>query len=134
MGLSAALKNLLDDFQTHYQIQECALQLDDIDNCFPPKWRTIIYRIIQELLTNISKHAEATWVSITTKIIGKKVLIEIKDNGRGFDSPQVTSLGTPKSGLGLLVIAERIKMLGGHLDIHSQPNQGTQVSITIPVF
>ncbi|MFP3867931.1 MAG: PAS domain S-box protein [Desulfobacteraceae bacterium] len=134
LGLTAALRNLLNDFQIYYDIQDCRAQLEDLDDLFPPKWKPIIYRIIQELLTNIGKHAKPSRVSFATKKIDQKLQIELKDNGRGFNPVQVSSLETPQHGLGLMVMSERLKMLGGDLDIRSQANQGTEVTITIPIF
>ncbi|MDD3581697.1 MAG: PAS domain S-box protein [Desulfobacca sp.] len=134
LGLTAALQYLVNDFKTYYEIQQCQGQIENIDSLFPPKWETIIYRVVQELLTNIGKHAEPTWVLITIKKINKEVLLMIADNGKGFNPEQRLGSETPKDGLGLLVIAERLRILGGQLDLQSQEHQGTKVTITIPIF
>ena len=134
LGLTAAIQYLVNDFKTYYEIQQCQAQIENIDSLFPPKWQTIIYRAVQELLTNIGKHAEPTWVSITIKRINKEVLLEIADNGNGFKLEQRLGSETPKDGLGLLVIAERLRILGGQLEIQSQEHQGTEVTIIMPIF
>jgi len=101
---------------------------DDDDINLDDKHATALFRIVQESLTNITRHAEASEVEIRLQCLPQALLLEIVDNGKGFD---VTSI-SPKS-FGLQGMRERIIMLGGDFVINSEPGQGTNIVITIPV-
>lgn len=88
---------------------------------------TGIFRIYQESLTNIARHAEATLVKASLHYGKNIILVTIADNGKGFD----TTKKGPKKTLGLLGVKERAYMIGGTVDIQSEPGKGTQVSITV---
>jgi signal transduction histidine kinase len=107
-----------------------SMELDEINQLFPRAFQIIIYRVIQEILTNIGKHANAKALSITVRKEKNSVFFDIEDNGKGFDVEQV--LATQDKGLGLMAMDERVKMLGGSLEIWSQKNLGTRLSFTIP--
>jgi two-component system NarL family sensor kinase len=88
-----------------------------------------LYRIIQEALTNVAKHADATLASVSVSQKGSTAVLSIRDNGIGFDSGKW--LSAPK-GMGLLNIKERVNMLGGSFEIISRPRKGTKLNIQIP--
>ncbi len=90
----------------------------------------IIYRIIQESLSNIVKHAEAKNVEISLRHKQGKVYLRIKDDGKGFDLKQH---GRSSKSLGLSVMRERAKLAGGLLQIKSAPSAGTHIHLSIPV-
>ena len=85
------------------------------------------YRIAQEHLTNILKHAEATEVSIFLKSVGGSMILSIHDNGKGFD-PTIK-----RKGIGITNMASRAKLLNGELDIVSSPGHGCSLTISIPI-
>jgi signal transduction histidine kinase len=87
-----------------------------------------MFRILQESLTNVSRHAAARNVDVTVEVDEAKVRVAVEDDGRGFDVSAAEERGT----LGLLGIRERVIMLGGDLRIRSSPGEGTQVSVSIP--
>jgi len=93
--------------------------------------RTVFYRVAQEALTNIVRHAEAKKVEIGFKKRRKSVLMEIRDNGKSFDVQHVL-LAKGKHHLGVLGMRERVEMVGGTFRIDSKPGQGTVVSTEIP--
>ncbi len=95
-----------------------------------PKMRDTIYRIYQETLSNAVKHSDATAVCITLRMEGNFLLLEVKDNGKGFN-PAKTE--TKEEGLGLATIRERVELLGGVLRIKSSDTIGTSISIEVPV-
>jgi signal transduction histidine kinase len=128
LGLAAALERLTTEWQTRYKI------LVDIiihvgEQRLPGPIETALYRIVQEALTNIARHAgKVTSVSILIERRGELIVAVIEDNGVGFDPTD----GTGEQHLGLLGMRERAELLGGRLTIESAPGQGTSVFIDIP--
>ncbi len=88
----------------------------------------MIFRAIQELLSNAARHSQATQVKLQIDASENEVRVSMEDNGRGFD---VDSMGD-KGGMGLKVIKDRVEMLGGNIDIHSTIGQGTHIIFVIP--
>lgn len=91
-----------------------------------------IYRIIQEGLTNIVKHAEAGAATIRLVYSYPKIIIRIEDDGRGFDAAQVGKLGTADCGMGVWSMKERVALLNGKMTTRSTPGQGTGIVVEIP--
>jgi PAS domain S-box-containing protein len=133
LGLQSALKYLIDGVSKHYTVSH-SFEVEDLDRLFTSDAQIIIYRIFQECLTNISKHAGASQVSIAVRKEDGLVSIVLEDNGVGFDLAQVSgSRRIAGRGLGLAALNERARMLGGTLDIRSQAGAGTTVTCTIPI-
>ncbi len=88
---------------------------------------TAIYRVIQEALTNISKHSHADKISLFLKERSTGILVVIKDNGQGFHPQENTT------GFGIQGMRERIEVLGGHLDLTSQPGKGCKIQFIVPL-
>ena len=127
LGLAAALERLVSEWQARYKIPvDVALQLDDR---LPGEVETAIYRIVQETLTNIARHANAHSASILAERRGDVVLTIVEDDGNGFDV--ATNHG--ERHLGLLGMRERAELLNGKLTIESSPEHGTSVFIEIPL-
>jgi signal transduction histidine kinase len=93
----------------------------------PPDQETAIYRIVQEALTNIVKHAKATSVSIIVMASGESVRLVIEDDGDGFDPSTVR-----EGALGLVGIRERVAILGGRFELESAPGDGTTIVVELP--
>ena len=89
-----------------------------------------IFRIIQELITNVIKHATATQASIHLTNHEDTLNIMIEDNGKGFNARQIT---TKNKGMGLSTIDKRVEHLNGTMTIESEPNKGTTIIIDIPI-
>jgi PAS domain S-box-containing protein len=132
LGLQSALKYLINGFSKHYTVSQ-AFEVEDLDQLFPAEAQIIIYRIFQECLTNISKHADATEVAITIKEYDGLIFLMIEDNGAGFDPAVVLARRAAGRGLGLAALDERARMLGGTLEILSQPGGGARMTCVIPV-
>jgi len=132
LGLQSALKYLLHEVSKHYTVSH-SFEMEDLDHLFPADAQIIIYRIFQECLTNISKHAGATEVSIAVKENDGLISLVIEDNGAGFDPSQVSARRATGRGLGLAALDERARMLGGTLEIRSQPGFGTRMTCVIPI-
>ena len=93
---------------------------------------TNIYRIVQEGLSNIQKHAEAGHVHVAVSYSYPSVIIRIIDNGKGFDVEKRMSALTAEKRMGLRSMEERSRLLGGTFKVKSSPMQGTEVHIELP--
>ncbi len=93
--------------------------------------RTVAYRIVQEAVTNIRKHAAAKMVSVTLMDEADGMLVRVRDNGRGFSSGDVVRAG--RTHIGLLSMRERAELAGGWLEIDSTPGSGTTVAFWLPL-
>jgi len=89
---------------------------------------TAVFRILQEALTNVARHAGGTEVTIDLREDGERLVLQVRDNGRGLRPPE---LEHPKS-LGLLGMRERATLLGGEMDFASGPDGGTVVTLRLP--
>ena len=130
LGLTTALRNLVEDFQELYVNINWDVELDNIDRLYPLPIQTMIYRIVQEALTNIGKHAYPENVKI--KIIRKEqqAVFHIEDDGRGFSMDDV--LEGDKRGMGLAAMAQRVSLAGGTFGVWSRENQGVRILFNIP--
>jgi signal transduction histidine kinase len=126
-GLAPALERLVQTFSEATDIRvELESQLGE--ERLPPEVETTLYRIVQEALTNIIKHAEATSVSILLVRRESSVMAVIEDDGRGFD-PATLRAG----GLGLVGMRERVELHDGRLTIESRPDSGTTLAVEVPL-
>lgn len=99
---------------------------------FPLDLEMVLYRINQEALTNVAKHAKATRVSITLEKKNNYALLTVKDDGVGFDIKKIMSERKVKKGFGLFNIKERVKLLNGDFNVISKPKKGTRLKVRIP--
>jgi signal transduction histidine kinase len=104
----------------------------DLEERLTAEVETVLYRVVQEGLTNVVRHAQANRVRIRLKREESTVTAFIEDDGRGFDVEEVADHAALERGAGLLGMRERVALLGGSLRIHSRPGQGTRLSIEIP--
>ncbi len=125
LGLISALQRYIDDYQQRYTINVDFIA-SSFDSRLPIEMETSIYRIVQESLTNIARHAQATAASVIIDRRGSTMRIIVEDNGIGFDP------GMAHNSLGLQGIRERAALFGGRLTIETQPGQGTSLFIEIP--
>ena len=129
LGLTAAADWLTQNFTERSGIR-CELVLDERVNFdVPDPYATAIFRVLQESLTNIAKHAAATQVKATMERSGNDIILSVRDNGKGFDTGGATKPGS----FGLVGLRERAYLLGGALSIDSAPGRGTVVEFRIPV-
>lgn len=127
LGLAAALERLAHEWQARYKIPvDVVIQLNDR---LPGEIETALYRIVQEALTNIARHAQAKSASILIEKHGDAVRAIVEDDGVGFDP----SAQRGERHLGLLGMRERAELLGGTLTIESAPERGASVFIEIPL-
>jgi PAS domain S-box-containing protein len=131
LGLADALKALANDYSRHTQTR-VIMDIDKIDRLLPPPSEVIIYRVFQEVFTNIQKHSHAREVCIRVERDNGNLQFEIKDGGKGFDVAQIAQKSPHERGLGLSSIDERIRMLGGQLTIDSCIGKGTCIAFSVP--
>jgi signal transduction histidine kinase/DNA-binding response OmpR family regulator len=131
IGLKAVLKDLIDEFCRHHDLA-CSLDIDEIKGLFSPNTELIIYRILQESLTNIGKYSQATQVSVSIKRKAGQVRFSVEDNGKGFEVNQILARRGRERGLGLSSMEERARMLGGSFQLWSKPDVGTKIQIIVP--
>lgn len=127
MGVVSALEWLAEDFSRRTGVP-CKLDTEGEEIRLDDKHSTAIFRMVQESLTNVARHAEASQVEIRLNRQGDDYLLEVSDNGKGFD----VSLPRTKS-FGLVGLRERAIMLGGEVFISSAANRGTAVRARIPI-
>lgn len=127
LGLQAAIKWQISNFETLYNIPiEARLNIDELT--LSEEYRVGFFRILQESLTNVARHAKAEKVSVELKKEDDQLKLIISDNGNGFD-PAAKKNKT----LGLLGMKERVEVMGGDYSIKSKPGQGTTVTVVVPL-
>ncbi len=127
MGLAEALERLGEELaEAHGLKVDTMAQLGER---LPASVETTLYRIAQETLTNVRKHARAKTVSIVLRRAPARVVLIIEDDGQGFEAERITST----EHLGLLGMRERAALLGGTLLVESAPGSGTRIHVSIPV-
>lgn len=130
MGLTAALERYVADYRERYELA-VDLVIHGLGNSrLSPEVETTIYRIVQEALTNIARHAQANQASVLIEHRDEKTLVIVEDNGIGFNSH--TAAKGSREHLGLYGIRERAELLGGKLLIESEPGHGTSLFVDIP--
>ncbi|HEX6268956.1 MAG TPA: sensor histidine kinase [Anaerolineales bacterium] len=131
LGLSAALRWYAGRIQEHASIS-IRVDITGEEKDLEDAVKITIFRIIQESLNNIIKHAQANHVNIRLCFEERNVRIEVWDNGIGFDTDQVQQKRTSRASLGLAGMEERAALLGGNVSIQSRPGYGTDVEALIP--
>jgi len=130
LGLIPALRSYIKNFaaRTGLRIRFTAfIEVEALDN----DKRTVLYRVAQEALTNVARHAQASLVQVRIRKIPDAIRMEVADDGRSFQVQRVLSARTNKR-LGLLGIRERVEMGGGSFAIESAPGRGTTLRAQIP--
>ena len=128
-GVTAAIKDVITKVEKSTELFITS-EIDDIDGILSDKAEINIYRIIQEALNNVIKHAQATAVKMTLTKNDGKISLLIQDNGRGFDHEM--AIVRSKS-LGLKTMVERVSTIGGSLRFSDNDGSGTRLDVTVPV-
>lgn len=134
LGLVAAIRwcaeNHLEPLGIAFSLQTEALASARL----PEELETVLFRITQEAVGNIARHAGATQVDIHLSHRDGRVCLTIEDNGEGFDPEAVQPARDGTRGLGLAGMRERASLIGGQVRIQSQPGQGTRIEVEVPLF
>lgn len=129
LGLFAALQYMADDFSAKTGIKTIVVQ-EELSDPLPRDIASCLYRITQEGLANVTKHARTSRVELELTCDGQEVTLSIRDGGVGFDLERIR---THHLGLGLVNMRERVRSVQGRLDIQSQPGHGTHIVVQIPL-
>ncbi|MEI6667836.1 MAG: HAMP domain-containing protein [Acidobacteriota bacterium] len=108
-------------------------EFNELEHRLPPLIETALFRVVQEAISNIAKHARAEQVLIQCGIAGDRLTIEIEDDGEGFDLAAVRRPTAEGHGWGLLGISERVEALGGNIVIDTAPGQGVRLVVSVQV-
>ena len=137
LGLRRAIVQYLDEWGERADLR-VDLEITMDDNRLPPAVETALFRVLQEAITNVVKHAGANVVSVILEVIDGEVRLIVEDNGRGFslDNDTKPALGMQQLGmqhLGLLGMRERLALVKGTLEVESSPQGGTTVYVRVPI-
>jgi len=128
LGVAAALEWLVKDFQKRTGISGKVV-LQGVDRMSDTVLSTAIFRIVQEALTNVMRHSEASQVNVSLEKMNNALMIlEVRDNGIGITESRISDTKS----LGLIGMRERVLLLGGEVEISGKPGEGTLVRVTIP--
>jgi signal transduction histidine kinase len=131
LGLEPALRWLVAR-QVRQTGQSIQLDVDPLDERLPPELELACFRIVQEALTNIVRHAQAEQVHIELRRRGDRVQLVVRDDGVGFNVQTALERAAHGENLGLLGMRERVTLAGGRLDIVSAPGRGSEIRAQFP--
>jgi PAS domain S-box-containing protein len=132
LGLSAVLRWYVDR-QAQRSGLRVRLQLDELADRLPAAVETACFRVAQEALTNVVRHAQAKTISVKLQLKGVGLHLMVGDDGVGFDVPLALQRAASGASLGLLGMQERMELVGGTLKLESSPKSGTRVHAVFPV-
>jgi signal transduction histidine kinase len=130
LGLVPALQHYIQDYHQHGEVP-CSLEVIGAPVRLPDDREMGIYRIVQEALQNVARHAQASTAWVRIEFAPTQVQVTVRDDGTGFEQDEIKA--SQKTSLGLIDIRERAQSIGGQLEIESAPGQGTRVRLTLPL-
>lgn len=131
LGLVAAMQYLVNQLAQSEGI-DVDFTVEGTPDGLPADMEVAIYRILQEALNNVKKHADATEVTVLAQFSNKHIVLTVEDNGRGFIVPaSITDFATSGS-FGVMGLQERAQLFGGNIEVESQPDEGTLVRLVMP--
>ncbi len=133
LGLIAVLEQYTVEYAEKFGINTEFHAIGFSQRRLSPETEIAIYRIVQEALTNVAKHAEAKKVSVLLEVRDSSVVAIVEDDGKGFDIKQDSDLNSVKNQLGLYGMYERAELIGGSITIESQPGMGTTIFVEAPL-
>lgn len=131
LGLGPALADYVSEWSKHFGIEARIQSVGFTGRRLDAEVETVLYRIAQEALNNVAKHAHAKLVTVGLERTAKAVSLVIRDDGEGFELIQPRKSET--RGLGLVSMRERAELVGGEVAVHSEPGKGTSVAVLVPL-
>ena len=132
LGLRAALECLVERTSATYGLK-CFAEIISMPESLPRDVAETLFQAVRELLINVAKHARAKEARVIFRGTERSILIQVVDDGQGFEPGRISVLNTKLGGFGLLSMRERLARLGGSMHIESAPGQGTRITITVSV-
>lgn len=130
-GLVAAIRSRIEELREEEWHIEYDVSLED--NRLSSSTETALYRVFQEAMTNVRKHARLARTRVSLGCVGGKVRLEVRDWGRRFDTASPVTANGPGERVGISSMRERITLLGGEFQIRSRPGEGTSIIVEVPV-
>jgi signal transduction histidine kinase len=131
LGLVAAMQYLVNQLVQREGI-EVHFEYEGTPEGLPTDMEVAIYRILQEALNNIKKHAEATEVEVLAQFNDRQIILMVQDNGHGFDMPELITDFASRGSFGVMGLQERAQLFGGKVELDSKPNEGTTIRLIMP--
>jgi two-component system CheB/CheR fusion protein len=128
LGLAAALRSLVEEFDRR-EGMPATFSSRGLPEQVPDEAATAIYRITQEALRNVAKHAGRTHVKVMLRNVDHTLVLKVVDSGVGFDADAVEG----QSGLGMISMQERARIAGGSFEIDSELGSGTAITVKVPL-
>jgi signal transduction histidine kinase len=132
LGLRAAVEWLVEKTAMKYGLT-CVCDMASAPKELPREIEATIFQAVRELLINVAKHARAKEAKVVLRAEGHRTVVEIIDDGIGFDPTRVASLDPRRSGFGLVSLRQRLSHVGGGLSIDSAQGKGTKITLTLPL-
>lgn len=132
LGLPAALRSCAHNTLEPAGV-EVHIEVAGQEKRLPPQIEIALFRIVQEAISNIARHAKAESTYINLEFKERSILVQVEDDGTGFDLTAISASSSSKEKFGLLGMKERAELLGGTLNIETKPGHGTRVVIEIPI-
>lgn len=133
-GLEKAIRSHIEDLHNAYPALAINLELDPDAGELPEQVRMAFYRVYQQAISNIIRHAQAETIWVRLSRQDHQAQLEIQDDGCGFELPEKWAELSKKGHYGIVGSFERARSIGGYLEIRSQPNQGTAIQLTAPIL
>jgi len=131
LGLVPTLRRYIEGFEARSGIA-ATVSASGEDQRYAPHTEITVYRVIQEALSNVEEHAHATHVRVALDLAEDQVTATVEDDGSGFDVESALAQARQRKTRGLASMQERVKMLGGSLQVESGAGRGTRVHLTLP--
>ena len=132
LGLRAAIEWLVEQTRQQHNM-DVRFEADDSNPSLDDDIRVLLFQAVRELLVNVAKHSQANLVNVSLRRENNKIRIDVEDNGIGMVPTQITTIGHTAAGFGLFNIRERLDLLGGKMNIQSQTEKGTKITLFAPL-
>ena len=132
LGLPASIESLVEHWTERFSVKADFQSAISQPLLLDSLAQSMVYRVLQEALTNVAKHAKASQVDVIIEMHQGEFVLLVEDNGLGFDVESIVSEPNPESHLGILGMIERANMIGGRLELDSEKGRGTTVVLRIP--
>jgi len=128
LGLVAGIKAFCHEFEQQQGL-EVRFTSEEVPRSIPPETALCFFRVAQEALRNVKRHSGADRAEVHLEWTGDSLHLVVSDSGRGFER----TVRSASSGIGIRSMEERLRLVGGHLNLHSQPSQGTRIDAWVPL-